>query len=258
MVISYNQERYIKDALVSALNQDYEPIEVVVADDASTDETQRIIKELGHLHPAKLKMHFNPVNLGITENSNIGLEHCSGDFIAFMGGDDVLLPGKISRQIEWFAEDEDRVLCGHDVEWINHNGDQLGIRTSELVPISSGRGAGGFISHGTPYTATSVMVRKSRVPSYGFHPSLPVVSDWKMWIDVIGTSGRYGYIPGVWAQYRRHKGNVTAKINWAIVRDVLLTAFLSLWHFRGRYAANWAHYFIVRPMTKRSTKKRLL
>jgi len=251
LIISYNQEKFIREALVSALEQDYENLEVVVADDASTDATQDIIRELAQRFPQRLKPVFNPHNAGITANSNIGLRQCSGELIAFMGGDDVLLPGKIARQVAWFAQDVRRVLCGHDVDWIDAEGALLGIRTSDLVPLHDGRGAAKFIRHGTPYTAASVMVRRSRIPAYGFHSSLPVVSDWKLWIDVIGTDGTYGYIPGIWAQYRRHRDNVTAKLNWKVTRDVLLTAVLSLWHLHGRYIKDWAHYFLVRPLAKR-------
>jgi len=256
LIISYNQEQFIREALVSALEQDYENLEVVVADDASTDATQDIIRELAQRYPQRLKPIFNPQNAGITANSNIGLRQCSGELIAFMGGDDVLLPGKIARQVAWFAqEDERRVLCGHNVDWIDAEGASLGIHTSDLVPLRAGLGASGFIKNGTPYTAASVMVRRSRIPAYGFHPSLPVVSDWKLWIDVIGTDGTYGYIPGIWARYRRHDGNVTAKLNWKVTRDVLLTAVLSLWHLHGRYIKDWAHYFLVRPLAKRMRRK---
>lgn len=255
MVISYNQQRFIREALESALTQDYANLEVVVADDASTDATQSIIRELALLYPQRLKPIFNPRNVGITANSNIGLRQCSGELIAFMGGDDVLLPGKISRQVEWFAQDQRRVLCGHDAEWIDEKGAALGLCTSDLVPLNAGRGASGFIRNGTPFTAASVMVRRARIPDYGFDPALPVVSDWKLWIDVIGTDGIYGYLPGVWARYRRHRDNVTAKLNWKITRDVLLTAIRSIWHLRGRYLKDWAHYFFVRPVVKRLRKK---
>lgn len=251
LIVCYNQQHFIREALVSALEQDYENLEVVVADDASRDGTQDIIRELGARYPGRLKMIFNPANVGITANSNIGLRECRGELIAFMGGDDVLLPGKIAQQVAWFAQEEKRVLCGHDVDWIDANGALLGIRTSELVPFHAGQGAAGFIRHGAPYTAASVMVRRARIPSYGFHPSLPVVSDWKLWLDVIGTEGVYGYIPGIWAQYRRHGGNVTARLNWKVTRDVLLTALLSIGHLHGRYLKDWAHYFLVRPILKR-------
>ncbi|GAB1234033.1 glycosyltransferase [Ferrigenium sp. UT5] len=256
LVISYNQEKYIREALESALAQDYANLEVVVADDASRDGTQAIIRELAQRHPQRLKPIYNPQNVGITANSNIGLRACSGEFIAFMGGDDVLLPGKITRQVEWFAQDGKRVLCGHDVDWIDAGGASLGLRTSDLVPFHAGQGAAGFIRNGTPYTAASVMVRRVRIPTYGFHPLLPVVSDWKLWIDVIGTDGTYGYIPGIHAQYRRHGGNVTARPSWKVTRDVLMTAWLSLWHLRGRYLKDWLHYFLVRPLRKRLYRRR--
>lgn len=255
LVISYNQEKYIREALESALEQDYLNLEVVVADDASRDGTQAIIRELAQRYPHRLKPIFNPQNVGITANSNIGLVHCTGELIAFMGGDDVLLPGKISRQVAWFTAEEKRVLCGHDVDWIDADGVPLGLRTSDLVPFHAGQGAAGFIRHGTPYTAASVMVRRARIPSYGFHPSLPVVSDWKLWIDVIGTDGVYGYIPGIWARYRRHGGNVTARPSWKVTRDVLLTAILSILHLHGRYLKDWAHYFFVRPVLKRLRRR---
>lgn len=251
LVITYNQKDYIRAALESALQQDYANLEVVVADDASHDGTQAIIRELAERYPGRLKPLYNPHNLGITANSNIGLRACSGEFIAFMGGDDVLLPSKITRQVAWFNEDERRVLCGHDVDWIDADGVPLGIRSSDFVPLHDGQGAAKFIRHGTPYSALSVMVRRTRIPKYGFHPSLPVVSDWKLWIDVIGMDGIYGYIPGIWAQYRRHGNNVTAKPSWKITRDVLMTAWLSLWHLRGRYLKDWLHYFLIRPLRKR-------
>lgn len=256
MVISYNQQRFIREALESALAQDYENLEVVVTDDGSTDGTQAIIRELAQRHPQRLKPIYNAQNVGITANSNIGLRACCGEFIAFMGGDDVLLPGKITRQVAWFAADDGRVLCGHDVDWIDAGGTPLGIRTSDLVPLREGRGASGFIQNGSPYAATSVMVRRSRIPAYGFHTGLPVVSDWKLWIDVIGTDGIYGYIPGIHARYRRHRDNVTARPNRRVTRDVLMTAWLSLCHQRGRYLKDWLHYFLLHPLRKRWYRRR--
>ncbi|MBA3023299.1 MAG: glycosyltransferase [Gammaproteobacteria bacterium] len=256
LIVCYNQQHFIREALESALTQDYANLEVVVADDASTDGTQAIIRELAQRYPHRLKPVFNPQNIGITANSNIGLSQCTGEFVAFMGGDDVLLPGKITRQVAWFAADDGRVLCGHDVDWIDAGGAPLGIRTSDLVPLREGRGASGFIRNGSPYAATSVMVRRSRIPAYGFHPALPVVSDWKLWIDVIGSDGTYGYIPGIYARYRRHRDNVTARPNWRITRDVLMTAWLSLCHQRGRYLKDWLHYFLVRPLRKRLCRRR--
>lgn len=250
LIICYNQEKFIVDAVQSALGQNYENLEVVVADDASTDATQDLVLDLKKIYGDKLVVHFNKKNVGITHNSNIALEKCSGDLIAFMGGDDVILPEKILRQVEWFKQDDLRVLCGHDVEWIDADSVSLGVHTSKFIPMCYGEGASAFIRNGPIFSATSVMVRRDRIPAYGFHPWLSVVSDWKMWLDVIGVTGLYGYIPGVWAQYRRHSKNVTGKLSLIIIRDIFLTAGLALWDFRGRYLQDWVVYFISRLVKK--------
>ncbi len=252
LIVSYNQEGYIREALLSALDQDYENLQVVIADDASTDKTQQIISDVARHYPAeRLKVILGSKNQGVTKNCNEGLRHCHGDFIAFMGGDDVFLPGKITSQVAWFDEHPQMVLCGHEVVLIDQTGQTIDSQFGELGDFATGIGAGGMIRAGVPFSAVSVMVKRSRIPSYGFHKAIPTVSDWKMWIDVVGCDGGYGCVGGKWAKYRRHSGNVTRRRNWGIVRDIALTAVLSLYRMRGRYLKDWWVYFFVRPFAKR-------
>lgn len=243
LIVSYNQERYIEEAIASAASQDYGDLEVVVADDASTDATPECIRAMAARYPpGRVVPIFNPRNLGITGNSNVGLRQCRGELVAFMGGDDVLLPGKIIRQVEWFSKDGRRVLCGHDADWIDENGTPTGVRSSNRRRLAAGRGLSGMIRRGNLFPATSVMVRRERIPQYGFDMALPVVSDWKLWLDVIGPDGEYGYIAGVWALYRRHAGNISKGISWAFVRDVSLTALKTSWQSRGKVSLDWLEY----------------
>lgn len=205
-IISYNQRDYIQEAVDSALAQDYANLEVVVADDASTDGTAEILKEYERPQPGRFVAVLGEENIGITGNSNRGLGACTGELIAFMGGDDLLLPGKIAAQVAWFAEDSERVLCGHQVETFYDDASRPSHPlTRRLV---SGRGAGPLIRHG-PFGATSVMVRRDRIPPSGFDERLPIVSDQMLWVDVVRYDGLMGYIPGTWARYRRHNANVT-------------------------------------------------
>ncbi|MBA3511524.1 glycosyltransferase [Sphingomonas sp.] len=205
-IVSYNQESYIAEAIESAVAQDYPNLEVVVADDGSTDRTQEIIRQYALQYPNLVIAVLNSRNEGITRNSNKALRACSGEFIAFMGGDDVLLAGKVAAQIDWFLNDPRRVLCGHQVEVFYENGSRSPHPLTRR--LLSGRGAEALIRHG-PYGATSVMVRTDRVPSYGFDGALPVVSDQLLWVDVIRDDGLFGYIPGTFARYRQHDANVT-------------------------------------------------
>ena len=205
-IIAYNQADYIAEAISSAVEQDYANLEVVVSDDASTDRTPDIIRDLADRHPGRVKAVLNPVNLGITGNSNAGLAVCTGDLIAFMGGDDVLLPGKIAAQVAWFREKPARVLCAHQVEVFYDDG------AKPAYPLSrrmiSGQGADGMIRH-QPFGATSVMVRSDAIPAWGFRKELPVVSDIMLWIDVLASGGEYGFVEGTYARYRKHDANVT-------------------------------------------------
>ena len=205
-VISYNQRAFIREAVDSALAQDYPNLEVVIADDASTDGTAEILAEYERSNPGRVTAVLGDRNVGITANSNRGLEACAGDLVAFMGGDDVLLPRKIATQVAWFAEDPQRVLCGHQVEVFYDDASRAPHPLTRH--LLSGRGAEPLIRHG-PFGATSVMVRRDRIPSYGFDEALSIVSDQLLWIDVVRDDGVLGYVPGTLARYRRHSTNVT-------------------------------------------------
>ena len=204
-MISYNQGRFLSEAIESALAQDYPNLEVVVADDASTDGSKEILARYALRYPDRIIAVFGDKNVGITRNSNRALARCSGEFLAIMGSDDVLLPGKIAAQVSWFQANPRRVLCGHQVEVFYENGSPPHPLTRYL---KSGRGAEHFIRHG-PFGAVSTMIRRDRVPIYGFDEHLKTVCDQLMWVDVLGDDGLFGFVPGTLARYRRHDANVT-------------------------------------------------
>ncbi|WP_051937839.1 glycosyltransferase [Ghiorsea bivora] len=220
LIISFNQEAFIEEALKSALEQDYENLEVVVADDGSTDRTPDIILSYAERYKGRLIAIVGEPNLGITGNSNRGLRLCEGKYVAFQGGDDVLLPGKITAQVAWMEEDDTRVLCGHQVEVFYEDGSPSHL----LLPsLPSGKGASWLIENGVPYGATSIMVRAESIPSKGFDERLPSVSDYMLWIDCLrGENKEFGYIQGVYASYRRHSQNVTND-SWRCYEDLQRT-----------------------------------
>ena len=95
----FNGERFLGACLESVLAQDYEPVEVVVVDDASTDGTVDVAASFPGVHVVRL-----PVNGGPAAARNAGLERANGDFIAFFDHDDVMLPTKLSAQIGYLLE----------------------------------------------------------------------------------------------------------------------------------------------------------
>jgi len=208
-VIAYNQERYIAEALVSAVTQGYSNLEVVVSDDGSTDGTAAIIRELQVAYPGRIIALFNEANAGITINANKALRACSGEYVAFLGGDDVLLPGKIAAQVSWFEEDARRVLCGHKTDVFYEDRSRAPKLDRDIC--REGVGPGLIIRDGAPFCGSAVMVRASAIPAHGFDESIPIASDLLFWIDVLSAGGSFGYVDGVYARYRRHADNISAR-----------------------------------------------
>src|SRR5689334_23285444 len=92
LVVAYNQISFIADTLASAVEHDYENLQVVVADDGSTDGTTDVVLDFARRHPGRVVPLTGGPNLGITRNCNRGLTACKGEYVAFLGGDDLFLP----------------------------------------------------------------------------------------------------------------------------------------------------------------------
>lgn len=112
LVITYNQEEYIRQTLESIISQQHTySYEIVITDDCSTDKTQDIINEYTKLYPLLIKSHYNDKNLGLIRNYFSTLLRCSGKYIMQCAGDDWWLPGKVKTQIEFMEKNSDIGMC---------------------------------------------------------------------------------------------------------------------------------------------------
>jgi glycosyltransferase involved in cell wall biosynthesis len=211
IVPTYNQAAFIESAVLSAVEQDYPDMQVVVSDDGSTDGTDEIVRDLARRHADRVTAIVGLPNVGVTENFNRALRACRGEFVAFLAGDDLWLPGKISRQVAWFAEDERRVLCGHDVEHFDSDTGRRIRLWSEVQVAPEGDDPQLFVRDGHPWHPLSNMVRSRVIPSRGFDARIPLASDWKFFVDCVAHGGVFGQIPGVHARYRSWSGNVSKR-----------------------------------------------
>ena len=95
VVSSYNYERYVAEAIDSALSQTYRDVEVVVIDDGSTDGSGEIIRR----YEGRAKLVFKK-NGGQASAFNLAYEHCTGDLVIFLDCDDTLWPGAVAKSVE--------------------------------------------------------------------------------------------------------------------------------------------------------------
>ena len=94
----YNRERFISHTLDSVLSQTYRNVEIVIVDDGSTDRSAEIIEP--YLRHNNVK-YIQQENQGPAAARNAGIVSCSGDLIAFLDSDDLWLPTKLEKQVDF-------------------------------------------------------------------------------------------------------------------------------------------------------------
>lgn len=208
-MVSYNQESIIEESVLSCINQDYNNYKIIISDDGSTDSTPLILERLQKKYSDKLEVIFNKENQGITKNSNVALSACKGELIAFCAGDDIIYPSKISQQVEEFRKNKKLTLCYHPSH-VSERGVITGVIGNRNKDIL--KSVYDVVSnYGADMPAPSVMILRDAIPEYGFNESLPVASDWMLYIDMAAKGDTIRIAP-ILSQYRKHDSNIGKKL----------------------------------------------
>ncbi|HZX10318.1 MAG TPA: glycosyltransferase family A protein [Acidobacteriota bacterium] len=122
IIPTYNRALYLKEAIDSVLSQDYfsktgsaECFELIVVDDGSTDDTQKVVNS----YHQKIRYKFQE-HKGVSPARNLGLKLSKGDFIAFLDSDDLWKKEKIRLQMEFMEEHLETVVCCTQEIWIRN------------------------------------------------------------------------------------------------------------------------------------------
>lgn len=115
----YNGEKFLKDAILSILNQTYRNFELIIINDASTDSTMDVINSF---HDKRIKLLINSSNLGVAKSLNKGLKKAKGEYIARCDADDINLEKRFEIQVRFLEHNKDYVLVGSNFEFINSSG----------------------------------------------------------------------------------------------------------------------------------------
>lgn len=199
----YNSDEFVKECLDSILNQECENFEVLVSDDASTDTTRDVLKKYECIN--NLKIFYQPLNLGITENCNFLLEKVKGRYVCFFAGDDIMLPGKIKKQFEFMEMNSNYSFSYHAAEIFNS---ESGIKISNTNenPECAIKDVKSLITEMGIPASMSIMARKSKLPKIFFNNEFNYISDWLMQIEM-AMNGDIGFIDEVLCKYRKYGDN---------------------------------------------------
>lgn len=224
---TYNRASFLAEALASVSAQDYLDWELVVVDDGSTDDTKDVLRGLvqGFRQPVTV-VHQD--NMGSAGARNTGLDHASGEYVAFLDSDDLWLPHHVSRcvlalarspELDWvFAACRiDEVGSGRTLEpdTFRPGGRArpfLELRTcrdGELFIIEDPRVVEYQIRHGLYSGLQNSVIRRRLFNRYRFWTGLNVGEDESLLIRALADGMRIGYFDAVHAIYRVHADNLS-------------------------------------------------
>jgi len=236
---TYNGADYLSQQLDTLVNQTYSPIEIVVVDDCSTDNTYAILTAYAVKYP-QFKLHRNEQNLGFVKNFERAVKLCTGELIALCDQDDIWHTEKIALQVEAL---KDNVFVYHDSEFIHEDGASMNKKMSDLMNFYRGGDPLAFLFFNCVSGHAILMKRKL------IDEALPLKEgyfhDW--WLAYVATNiGTIDYIPQCLVSYRQHDKSDTNILG--LSREADNYKFASTYKIERQY--NWLGYCASYPNNK--------
>lgn len=200
---TYNCGRFIKESIDSVLAQSYTNWELIIVDDCSTDDTERIV---GTYEDSRIHYLRNERNIGTALTRNKALREAKGKYVAFLDADDVWLPEKLEKQLA-FMQDKGYAFTYHNYIEIDEESKPFGVLVSgkaHVRPID-------MYSCCWP-GCLSVMYDASVIGLIQI-PDIRKNNDSAMWLQAIQKADCY-LLPEMLAMYRRRSGSVTPTNVW--------------------------------------------
>lgn len=216
---THNGAEFVGEQLLSILDQSLRPGEIVVSDDASTDETARIVTRTMHewstAHPeaaVRFSLLRNDRPLGVTANFEQALAACTGELVALSDQDDVWHPDRLARMAAEFDRRAPLLLLGSDARLVDNAGaptgrnlfETLGVGAGELGPVHEGRAVGVLLRRNIVTGATSLL-RRELVERARPFPASWVHDEWLAMVAAL--TGDLDLLPDRLVDYRQHGGN---------------------------------------------------
>ena len=214
--VAYNQERFVEEALLAALNQDYPAYELVIGEDASTDGTRARIEAVlaREVRPqVEVVRLFHERNLGLLGNLNTVFERCRGDVIICMAGDDIAYPERVAKVASAFEADASLMLVVTEVRNIDEHGRPFAEqpRRARDRRFAHGLFTKGVFA-GAPIAGAAASYRKELVTFFGPMPSDAGGDDVCYFFRAL-LLGRIRFLPEPLMDYRQHSANL---FNYAV------------------------------------------
>jgi glycosyltransferase involved in cell wall biosynthesis len=182
LVPNFNHSRFLRDSLPAILRNKELPTEVVVIDDASTDDSWSILEEIRR-SDQRVEIHRNSENLGVVATVGRLLQLAKADYVYFAAADDLVLPGFFARSMAILANNPEAGMCSTLTRMIDAEGHDLGrlpapFISREAVYLPPARVRELLVSVGAWFQGNTVVMRRhALIEAGGYHPELESFTD---------------------------------------------------------------------------------
>ena len=238
IIPTFNRERYLAQAIESALSQDYENLEIIVMDNASTDSTAKIVKQ--YINDSRITYVVNENNVGMVRNWKKALDsYAKGDWFLILSDDDYLINNSyITRAVDLIRKDSGLVIVYANGYIKDESTGSMAALNIRLEEINEGKKV--FLTRGSvrpqDFTLCNVLFNTKISNSLEcFSNEFNVSCDSKLFL-LLSLQGRVGFIRDKVSVYRVHSDNLVSGIeknyqlfvnNWLSITVPYLAALTS-------------------------------
>lgn len=203
LMSAHNSEKYIAQAIESILNQTFTDFDFIIVNDGSTDTTAEIVQKYADVD--KRIVFVNNKKNHMIESLNQGLDLCRGEYIARMDSDDIALPERFAKQVEYMDAHQECGACG---TWAKKFGP--GINSEDYIKHHKVMRLMDFLVYGCRIVNPSAMIRRAILVDNNikYEADFKFAEDYGFWTRVAKYTQVHN-IPQVLLNYRWHGGNIS-------------------------------------------------
>jgi glycosyltransferase involved in cell wall biosynthesis len=210
LIPTYNRAGYLKESLGSVLSQECVDFEVIVSDNASTDNTKEVVESFAD---PRIRYFRNKENLGPMANGLNCYKMATGEYLAWLLDDDVMLPGMMDKKTELLDANHSVGLVHSHYVFVDPFGNPLKFTGTPIYPNDRIFGPGEFfkdlINSNNLVAFSTIMMRRECYDKLGFHNfSIGYTNDFEMWMRIALHYG-VAYMAKPTIKYRIHPGQDT-------------------------------------------------
>ena len=196
----YNSEKYLEEAIDSILNQTFQDFEFIIINDGSTDNSLQILKSYSDTRLIVINQH----NIGLTKSLNKGINIAKGQYIARMDSDDISLPQRFEKQIEFLDKNQDVVCIGTLSVFLNSQG-----KIINHQPLYKKNIVNELLLKDNAFTHGSAMFRKKETLKIGkYREYFIYAQDFDLWLRM-SEIGKIDVINEHLYMHRITEGNIS-------------------------------------------------